>query len=83
MASDVISGHVNIPQNKQNEPVQNNKEDYSSYNPSVVVLTDGTNISRCKGCTKKITKEERKYPNNMVFRKKRDNRIPFLGEIHF
>ena len=70
MASDVISGHVNIPQNKQNEPVQNNKEDYSPCNPPVVVLTDGTNISRCKGCTKKITKEERKYPNNMVFRKK-------------
>ena len=70
MASDVISGHVNIPQNKQNEPVQNNKEDYSPHNPPVVVLTDGTNISTCKGCTKNITKEQRKYPNNMVFRKK-------------
>ena len=42
MASDVISGHVNIPHNKQNEPVQNNK-DYSPHNPPVVVLTDGTN----------------------------------------
>ena len=52
MASDVISGHVNIPQNKQNEPVQNSKEDYSPHNPPVVVLTDGTNISMCKGCAK-------------------------------
>ena len=60
MASDVICGRVNIP---QNEPVQNNKAGYSPHNPPVVVLTDGTNISRCKGCTKKITTEERKYPN--------------------
>ena len=90
MASDVISGHVNIPQNKQNEPVQNNKEDYSPRNPPVVVLTDGTNISRCKGCTKKITKEERKYPNNMVFRKKgitgylfQGRYISKIGNVHF
>ena len=62
MASDVTSGRVNIPQNKQNEPVQNNKEDYSPHNPPVVVLTDGTNISTCKGCTKKNYKRTEEIP---------------------
>ena len=59
MTSDVISGHVNIP---QNEPVQNNKEDYSPLNPPVVVLTDGTNISMCKGCKKKLQKNRGNTP---------------------
>ena len=45
MASDVISGHLNPPQNAQNNQVPNNVKDYSPHNPPVVILTDGTNIS--------------------------------------
>ena len=83
MASDVMSGCLNPPQNAQNNQVPNNVKDYSPHNPPVVILTDGTNISICKGCGKNFSKEQREYPNNMVFRKKRHNRIPFPGEIHF
>ena len=89
MASDVISGHLN-PQNAQNNQVPNNVKDYSPCNPPVVILTDGTNISMCKGCGKKIAKEQRKYPNNMVFRKKgktgylfQGRHISKFGNIHF
>ena len=70
MASDVISGCLNPPQNSQNNQVPNNVKDYSPHNPPVVILTDGTNISMCKGCGKKIMKEQREYPNNIIFRKK-------------
>ena len=89
MVSDVISGCLN-PQNAQNNQVPNNVKDYSPCNPPVVILTDGTNISMCKGCGKKITKEQRKYPNNMVFRKKgimgylfQGRYILKVGNIHF
>ena len=68
MASDVISGHVNLPQNSQKNQVSNNSKDCSPHN--LPVVTDGTNISMCKGCGNKIAKEQREYPNNMVFRKK-------------
>ena len=90
MACDVISGHLNPPQNSQNNQVPNNVKDYSPHNPPVVILTDGTNISMCKGCCKKITKEQREYPNNMVFRKKgitgylfQGKYISKVGNIHF
>ena len=88
MASDVISGCLN-PQNAQNNQVPNNVEDCSPHNPPVI-LTDGTNISMCKGCGKKITKEQRKYINNIVFRKKgitgylfKGRYISKVGKIHF
>ena len=81
MASDVISRRLNPENNKV--PNNVNVKDYSPHNPPVVILTDGTNISTCKGCGKKNTKEQRKYPNNMVFRKKRHNGIPPPGQIHF
>ena len=87
-ASDVISGRLN-PQNNQ-VPNNVNVKDYSPHNPPVVILTDGTNISMCKGCGKKITKEQRKYPNNMVFRKKgimgylfKGRYISKIRNIHF
>ena len=90
MASDAISGCLNPPQNAQNNQVPNNVKDYSPCNPPVVILTDGTNISMCKGCGKKITKEQREYPNNMVFRKKdikgylfQGKYISKVGNIHF
>ena len=86
MASDVISEHLN-PQNNQ---VPNSVKDYSPCNPPVVILTDGTNISTCEGCGKKNTKEQTKYPNNMVFRKKgitgylfQGRYISKIGNIHF
>ena len=54
------------------------------------ILTDGTNISMCKCCGKKITKEQREYSNNMVFRKKgitgylfQGRYISKVGNIHF
>ena len=52
--------------------VPNNVKDYSPCNPPVVILIDDTwYISMSKGCgKKKIAKEQREYPNNMVFRKK-------------
>ena len=56
MASDVISGHLNPSQNSQNNQVPNNVKDYSPHNPPVVILSDGTNISMCKGCGKKLPK---------------------------
>ena len=90
MARDVTSGCLNPPQNAQNNQVPNNVKDYSPHNPPVVILTDGTNISMCKGCGKKFTKEQREYPNNMVFRKKgitgylfQGKYISKVGNIHF
>ena len=55
VASNVIKGCVNPKQNSQNKQVPNNLKDYAPRNPPVVVITDGTNMSRCKGCGKKIT----------------------------
>ena len=40
-----------------------------SSKPTNGVFTDGLGISVCKGCPKGITKEEQKYPNNMVFKR--------------
>ena len=47
-------------------------------------------ISMCKGCTKKIIKEQRKCPSNMVFRKKGITGYLFqviyiskIGNVHF
>ena len=68
MASDVISGRLNPENNKV--PNNVNDKDFSPHNPPVVILTDGTIISMCKDCGKKITKEQGEYPNNIVFRKK-------------
>ena len=45
------------------------KSKYAITNPPMVIFTDGLGISACKGCPKGITKEEQKYPNNMVFRR--------------
>ena len=61
MASDVISGHLN-PQNAQNNQVPHNVKDYSPHNHPVVILTDGTNISTCKGCGKKKLPKSREIP---------------------
>ena len=36
-------------------------------NPPVVIFTNGLGIKVCKGCLKRITKEQQVYPNNMVF----------------
>ena len=36
-------------------------------NPPVVIFTNGLGIKVCKGCSKRITKEQQVYPNNMVF----------------
>ena len=36
-------------------------------NPPVVIFTNGLGIKVCKGCPKRITKEQQVYPNNMVF----------------
>ena len=36
-------------------------------NPPVVIFTNGFGIKVCKGCPKRITKEQQVYPNNMVF----------------
>ena len=38
-------------------------------NPPVVIFTNGLGIKVCKGCLKRITKEQQVYPNNMVFRR--------------
>ena len=38
-------------------------------NPPVVIFTNGLGIKVCKGCPKRITKEQQVYPNNMVFRR--------------
>ena len=45
------------------------KSKYAVPNPLMVIFTDGLGISICKGCLKGITKEEQKYPYNMVFRR--------------
>ena len=39
-------------------------------NAPVVVFTSGTNIRKCRGCGKEILNEKKKYPNNMVFRRR-------------
>ena len=36
-------------------------------NPPVVIFTNELDIKVCKGCPKRITKEQQVYPNNMVF----------------
>ena len=36
-------------------------------NPPVVIFTNGLGIKVCKGCPKRITKEQQVYPNSMVF----------------
>ena len=51
--------------------------------PPVVILTDGTNISMCKGCSKKNFQRAEKIPQQYGIQEKRHNGIPFPGEIHF
>ena len=58
--------NTNIPRSEQGKK----KSKYAVPNPPVVIFTDGLGISACKGCPKGITKEEQKYPNNMVFRRR-------------
>ena len=36
-------------------------------NPPFVLFTNGLGIKVCKGCLKRITKEQQVYLNNMVF----------------
>ena len=38
-------------------------------NPPVVIFTNGLGIKICKGCPRKIRKEQQVHPNNMVFRR--------------
>ena len=57
--------NTNIPRSEQGKK----KSKYAVPNPPMVIFTDGLGISACKGCPKGITKEEQKYPNNMVFRR--------------
>ena len=58
--------NTNIPRSEQGKK----KSKYAVPNPPMVIFTDGLGISACKGCPKGITKEEQKYPNNMVFRRR-------------
>ena len=39
----------------------------------LVIFTDGRGIHVCQGCPNPISKQEQKYPKNMVFRMKIDN----------
>ena len=61
MATNVISGHLNS-QNAQNNQVPNNVKEYSPRNPPVVILTDRTSISMCKGCGKKNYQRTERIP---------------------
>ena len=81
MASDIISKRLN-PQNNQ-VPNNVNVKDYSPHNPPVVILTDGTNISKCKGCGKKNYQRAEKIPQQYGIQEKRHNGIPLPGQIHF
>ena len=58
--------NTNIPRSEQGKK----KSKYAVPNSPMVIFTDGLGISACKGCPKGITKEEQKYPNNMVFRRR-------------
>lgn len=64
----------------------------SDENPPVVICTNGTNIRSCKGCNSDITKEDKRYPHNMVFRRRGETRwfnkltrqwVHQMGNIHF
>ena len=61
-------------------------------NPPVLLISNGLGVSKCKGCGKSITKQELRYPNNMVFRRRGPTRfynpktnkyIKKEGNIHF
>ena len=61
-------------------------------NPPVLLISNGLGVSKCKGCSKSITKQELRYPNNMVFRRRGPTRfynpktnkyIKKEGNIHF
>ena len=70
-AEDVMRG---LNQKQDNTNLQGSlhgkkKSKYAVPNPPMVIFSDGLGISVCKGCPKGITKEEQKYPNNMVFRR--------------
>ena len=57
--------NTNIPRSQQ----EKKKSKYAVPNAPMIIFTDGLGSSVCKGCTKGITKEEQKYPNNMVFKR--------------
>ena len=49
--------------------IQKPQQKVQRKNPPVVIFTNGLGIEVCKGCLKRITKEQQVYLNNLVFRR--------------
>ena len=82
-AEEIMSSQFHIGSQVPEEP---------KHNPPLIVITDGMSIYICNGCDQAITPEQKIYPNNIVFQRKKvvgfyhrilNKYIHKLNNVHF